>query len=663
MTEKLQRTVLGAAVCAVLLPSFAGCGPGKKITYLHENHVTADLSLPDEKPFEDTVAVRKARRDTFTVHDFDGHEVIIMKAVRDDDGEMVAHDVIDAAVVTARFRNVAERHGKVDIQFNITVPPSMQDSRWQIRFSPDLFVMEDSLRLDPVIITGTEYRKAQLRGYQQYDRFLSSIVKDTSRFINVRQLEIFLQRNIPALYAFKTDSTFVSDEYFHSVFGVTEQEAVEHYTDKVARRINTWKKSRIGKMYDRYVKVPIVTEGIRLDTVIQAHDGNFIYCYTQTINTRPKLRQVQVVLSGEIYEAAQKIYTVPRCEPLTFYISSLSTFVDPTEKYLTKVLERRASANTACWIDFELGKADVREDYSNNATEIGRIKGNIADLLENSTYDIDSILVCASASPEGSWQANARLSQRRSQSVAAYMNAYIRSYQDSLERERGFSVDEFGNVSREARVSIPFIATAIPENWDMLDILVEQDTVLTDDQKALYGRLRDLGNPDEREGRLQKAPFYRHLRESLYPRVRTVRFDFYLHRKGMVKDTVHTTELDTVYMRGVQAIRDRDYETAITLLRPYNDFNTAIAYCSMDYNSSALAILEGLPKDAQVCYMLALLYSRQGDDEQAVEHYLHSIALEPSYRFRGNLDPEISALVKRYALDQEEKDEEDYYFN
>ena len=81
-----------------------------------------------------------------------------------------------------------------------------------------------------------------------------------------------------------------TDEHFHSIFGVTEQEAIEHYTDKFARRINKWRKSRAPQMYNKYVKVPIVTEGIRLDTVMRAQNGNFIYCYTQTINTRPKLK-------------------------------------------------------------------------------------------------------------------------------------------------------------------------------------------------------------------------------------------------------------------------------------------------------------------------------------------------------------------------------------
>ena len=55
-----------------------------------------------------------------------------MNAIRDENGEMVAHDRITASYVTARFRNVAERHGKVDIAFDVRVPAQMLDSRWQL---------------------------------------------------------------------------------------------------------------------------------------------------------------------------------------------------------------------------------------------------------------------------------------------------------------------------------------------------------------------------------------------------------------------------------------------------------------------------------------------------------------------------------------------------
>ena len=143
--------------------------------------------------------------------------MILMKAIKDENGDMVATDVISAAVVEARFRNVAERHGKVDIAFQIRVPKEMQDEEWQLRFYPEMHIMEDTLHMERVIITGSKYRKAQLRGYQQYEKFLSSIVTDSTRFINMRLLELFIQRNIPDLYAFKADSTEVADEHFNAI--------------------------------------------------------------------------------------------------------------------------------------------------------------------------------------------------------------------------------------------------------------------------------------------------------------------------------------------------------------------------------------------------------------------------------------------------------------
>ena len=654
------RTRIYVVTIGIIL--FSACGTQKKIRDLHLNAAKATLALAQEQDFiPDIRREMVAKRDTFTVKDGD-REILIMKAIKDENGEMVAHDVLDAAVVTARFRNVAERHGKVDIEFQVIVPQSMQDSKWQLRFYPDMFIMQDSIRLAPVIITGNDYRRAQLKGYQQYERFLASIVTDSTKFINYHLLEIFLQRNIPQLYAFKTDSTTVSDEKFASVYGVTEQQAVEHYTNSIAKRYNSRKMARRERMYRRYVKVPIVTEGLRLDTVLQSVNGDFIYRYTQTIQTRPKLRKVDVILSGDIYESDQRIYMIPRSEPLTFYISSLSTFVDNRERYLTKVIERRVEANTACYIEFTSGSAAVDETMGNNPDEIARIKGNLISLMNNEVFDLDSIIVTSSASPEGSSSFNDRLSRKRSESIGDYFSCWMKHYQDSLDAERGFEVDELGNVIIRERTSIPMTGRSNGENWRMLDRLIEKDSVLTAEQKFEYEELKSIKDIDIRERKMQGKSWYRHVREHLYPRLRTVRFDFHLHRKGMVKDTVHTTVLDSVYMDGVQAIRDRDYERALTLLRPYGDYNTAIAYLCMDYNASAMQILERLEKTAQVNYMQAVLYSRRGDEQKAVEYYLRSCSQDPTYVHRGNLDPEISVLIKRYGLNAQPEDEFEYSF-
>ena len=643
----------------------SSCATRRKLMNLvnaSDSTATVQLALAKEADYLPEMKNNlSASRDTLTVKDDDGREFLLMKAVKDEEtGEMVATEVIEAAKVTARFRNVAERHGKVDLAFQIMVPPSMMDTKWQLRFYPDMFVMGDSLRLEPVIITGRDYRKAQLRGYELYDKFLAKIVQDTTKFIDIEQLEIFLQRNIPQLYAFKSDSSYVDESRFNTVYGVSQRQAVEHYTNKVARRINERRKSKREAMYAKYVKVPIVTEGIRLDSVVVNTDGDFVYYYVQTINTRPKLRKVDVKLSGEIFESDKRIYTIPVTEPLTFYISSISAFVDNTEKYLTKVIERRATANTECRIDFEAGKSEIKMDYADNAYEINMISKTIASLLENKDFDLDSIIVRATASPEGTFTLNSSLAQKRSEAVSAYFSKYIEAYKDSLRQEAGFSMSFNGEeqkiVAAEKPVDIRFTPRCIPENWDDLDALVDKDVVMNPDQKSDYFNVRSESNPDVREARMKNQAYYRYMKETLYPKLRTVKFNCYLHRKGMIKDTVHTTVLDSTYMRGVQELRDMNYAEALALLIPYDDFNTAVAYVGMDRNVNAMRILSKLEKTAQVNYLMAILYSRSGDFNNAVQHYVTSCRQNPSYRFRGNLDPEISVLIKQYGLNSEEND-------
>ena len=643
-------------ILALIAVLAASCATQQKLKTIREGQVqNVQLTLADDVSYLPEMKVENLQRDTLTIKDDDGTEILIMKAIKDEEsGEMVATDVIEAAKVTARFRNVAERRGKIDLGFQIIVPESMIDSKWQLRFYPDMFIMEDSTRLEPVIITGEKYRNTQLKGYQQYERFLSKIISDTTIFVNVRALEIFIKRNIPEVYAFKTDSTIVSDEQFFSVYGVSEQEAVDHYTNKYAKNMNERRKARKDEMYRKYIKAPIVSEGLRLDSIITNPDGDFVYHYVQTIDTRPKLRKVDIVLSGEIYEQDVRLYTIPEVPPLTFYISSISAFADNTERYLTKVIERRASANTECKIAFELGKADIKLELADNLYEIQKIKTTLASLLNNETFDLDSILVSATASPEGSVATNRKLSNRRSESVSKYFNEFMSEYKDSLIIEGGVSMNMDGTeMEYTTKVQdIRFTPRSIPENWEDLYNMVQVNPDLTEEAIFAFNKIYEAHEDlDKRERALSQEPYYRYLRDSLYPRLRTVKFNFFLHRKGMVKDTVHTTVLDSTYMNGVRALKDMDYAKALALLSPYQDFNTAIAFMGLDRNANALKILETIEKTAEVHYLLAVIYSRKDQHEKAVEHYLHSCRQNRSYVYRGNLDPEISILIKKYRIE------------
>ena len=660
-TSKILYIIILSAAAVLLY----ACSTQKKLERLKAGEgASAQLSLGRQESFVPQIKNEKVSRDTLKIKDEDGTEILIMKAVKDEEtGEMVATDVLDAAMVTARFRNIAERKGKVDLAFQVIVPASMRDSRWQLRFYPDMYVLEDSIRLEPVIITGDAYRKAQLKGYEHYEKFLSKIVDDSTAFINVRQLEIFLKRHIPELYSYKSDSTFVSEEQFLSAYGVSQRQAIEHYTNKFAKNMNERRKARKDKMYAKYVKAPIVTDGIRLDTVMVNSHGDFIYNYVQTINTRPKLRRADIVLSGDIYEQDKKLYTIPRSEPLTFYISSIAAFVDNTERYLTKVVERRASANTECRIDFEVGKADVRPELGENMEGIKRIEATLASLLENEVFDLDSVVVCANASPEGTYSSNAKLAQKRSEAVSRYFESYMTEYADSLVEAAGVSMDIDGKVMEQTRKvsKISLTARCVPENWDDLHTLVENDLVMDPGQKEEFFKRIKIKDPDAREAKMRSDDYYKYMRAALYPKLRTVKFNFYLHRKGMVKDTVHTTVIDSAYMRGVQALKDMDYDVALTLLRPYEDYNTAVAYMGVERNRNAMRILSKMEKTAEINYLLAILYSREGELDKAVECYVRSCKQNHSYVYRGNLDPEISVLIKMYGLNQEDDEYIDEY--
>ena len=580
------------------------------------------LSVPEDKPAEEDKPVEvDSIRSTLS----DGP--IIMNAIRDSEtGEMVATDVISASKVTARFRNVAERAGFVTISFDITVPAGMSDSQWQLKIRPFMRIQEDTLALDPVYITGANYRNEQLRGYERYRAFLASIITDTSDFIRVHQLEVFLKRHFPETYAMKTDSTLITEPMAENLFGVTQRDALEHYKKHMKWSRNEKRKNLKGKMYRRYVKDPIPLEGIRLDTVLIDSDGDFIYRYTHGFRSRPGLKKVMVYMHGDLYERGVCRAELPFPDELTFYISSLSTLADLATKYRMIVLERRVYDNTKALIDFAVGRADVDTLLGDNASEIRRVRACVEDVVSREEFALDSLVIVASCSPEGSYASNRKLSKARSESVLKLMEEYVpQEWKDSLR------------------------ASELPENWPQLTRLIEHDTLIAAaSRKQMLSVIETMSDPDAAERRLSRMPEYRYLRERLYPQLRSVSFNFYLHRVGMQKDTVHTTEIDTVYMAGLQALKDLDYKKAVAILRPYDDYNAALAFMSADYNHSALDVLGRLDDtDPKVCYLMALVLSRMEQHDEAMKYFELCIAYDPYMEYRANLDPEMHVLVQR----------------
>ena len=551
---------------------------------------------------------------------------VIMKAIRDSEtGEMTATDVIRASKVVARFRNIAERSGRISFEFDITVPETLISSGFQLRFYPVVETGGESRRLDPVFITGSAYRRKQLRGYEKYREFLESIITDTMAFVRKNQLERFIARYFPETFATKNDSSVIPEPMAENLFGINQRMALEHYTRQASRRRNYWKMTHKDEMFRKLVRSP-VEKDVVLDTVMSAGQGSLIFRYSHSMASPPGLRKLFVSLAGAVYRDGDMVTEMPSPDKLTFYISSLSSLADLSPHYRSVVVERDVYDYTNAVLDFDRGSAVLDTLAGTNAPELARIRGSMEAMLGMSGYEADSVVVTASCSLEGSYRYNSSLASRRAETVMSLLSES--------------SCKGAGSILKTA---------SVPENWKLFIAMVSADPHVSDESRGRILSLPYAQDPDIAEAELRSLPEYRYFREKVYPRLRTVRLDFYLHRKDMARDTVYTSELDSAYMAGVEALVALDYPAAVEKLGGYRDYNSALAYLSSGYDTKALEVLDELG-DLQPCglYLKAVALSRLGREDEASEIFDKCIEMDPSMLHRGRLDPEIQMFTLKY---------------
>ncbi len=415
--------------------------------------------------------------------------------------------------------------------------------------------------------------------------------------------------------------------------------------------------------FDRLVRHPYLTDA-RLDTVIYRPDGKIDYYYTQQVQADENTSKLRLYLTGAVEDRSGRSYRLTRSDTLTYNVASMTTFLDERTRYMQRIVLRDAEANARFFFTFPVGKTSLVDTLTENRRQIAAVRSLPRGLMTDPVYIIDSITLRATASPEGTWTLNDRLAQGRAEALRQVLVSEFRVLYDSLNIAGSYTLDEEGRqvvTDEEDRLpDLPNLlrSTWLAEDWDELYRLVSADSLLTHKEEILE-MIRWEGNPDTREWRIRmKYPReYARMRSVLYPQMRAVDFRFNLHRRGMKQDTVYTTEVDSNYMHAVDLLRKRRYEEALTILRPYEDRNTALAYMSLGYDAAAYRILRSRPEastTADIQYMLAILASRLGEEEQAVQYFLRAVELRENLKFRGNLDPEISRLIRRYGLFRED---------
>ncbi|MDD3033329.1 MAG: hypothetical protein PHT25_01915 [Bacteroidales bacterium] len=627
-------------------------GCGKKIYRIERNDVSINVRHEDKR-YKNTISLsdNKKRELSFTEPN-SGRSLLLENAARDEtSGEMIGVRELEAVIVTAKSENISERNGIILLGFIITVPSTILDNKWQLEILPVLSIGLDTLHFSSVAITGIEFKKAQNKGYLKYEKYLRRIIPDEADFYefytDLPNLVLFLERNLPESRILEG----INNDKLTSEFGISEREIVDHYVRNWLIERNEKRKREKDLYFNKYVRNPII-RGCRLDSVIKGINGDFAYHYTQEIVASKESSKLHLNLHGTIRDQSGFTVRLKPSDTLQYNVSSMISFIDTTKRYKQKIVYRRVSSNINASIDFKPGKYNIDPSLSSNLRQLTMIKDTIRNILNSVDLILDSLIITAAASPEGFYTSNKILSSRRAGSIKQYLIDILDTDKDvSYTIKNGLLVPD-RNDSIVKGGNLYIVSRSIPEEWSELSRLIQRDENIVEKEKLID--CMEIKNPDERETAMKMyRKDYKYIREHLYPALRRVHFTFHLHKRGMIKDTIHTKEIDTLYQRGVAYLRERRYQEALKILSRYEDFNTAIAHMSLGHDFSAEKILSGCNETAIKVYLQAILAARRDEEEKAVQYFLKSKRMDISMAYRGSLDPEISYLINKYNLNED----------
>ena len=656
------------------------------------------ISQPQMKEAVADTGFRLPRQITWT--DDKGKEHIVTEATKDSvTGEYITQMELSEITVMAKSKQVAERNGKINLDFIVTVPGELISNKWQVQLTPVAYKPADTLYLDRIFLSGADFAKMQKKGYMRYQAFMNSIIPDSlylqklfdekgykkalaeleeeyfqawkheviskerwidwsdkanARFalFNYRMernrqaiagynsiLEYlpayYLRREMDGKYIPSKWKVFAEGNYRIRTRNITPEDSVS-----ITRRFTDYAKmaenrKRKEQAGEMYEKYVRFPYEAARLDTVIKEGDNFVYYYKQELPATENTKKIDLTLDGQILSKDETKTQLPPSDTITYFISSMVQFLDRSPRYKKKIITRKDEVNFRAYVTYKSGSTEFSEDIGDNRAEIDKVFETIHGINYTGEFLIDSIRMTATSSPEGSADMNLFLSRGR----ALALKRYLARRSDDRE-----GVDTL------------FRPRWTGEDWNRLHELVLADDSL-ENKAYLLRIMKETDNPDSREYSLRKYPAdYKRIREKHYPLLRGVEFKFHLHRRNMLQDTVIMPVIDTTYMQAVKMIEDRQYRQALAILDVSypDDYNTAVCLMSLGYDKRALEIMAGQPDTSDRNYLLAILYSRLKREEEALKMYVKSCDQDASKIWRGRLDPEINKLIVTYNLYKDE---------
>ncbi|MCC8036084.1 MAG: DUF3868 domain-containing protein [Rikenellaceae bacterium] len=187
----------------------------------------------------------------------------------------------------------------------------------------------------------------------------------------------------------------------------------------------------------------------------------------------------------------------------TDYLASLAPPVAPRISFLVPVITETAPrrASLTAHINFEQDKYDVKPEIARNREELQKIYDFTGEMLSDEDIEVRRVIVRSYASPEATYDYNARLSANRARAV-----------RDNV-------------ISRLESGSVAFETENVPEDWDSLRSWIADSDLPS--KSEILNIIDNTPDPDVREQRIKEfdRSTYNMLYTNVYPNLRRTDVD------------------------------------------------------------------------------------------------------------------------------------------
>lgn len=310
----------------------------------------------------------------------------------------------------------------------------------------------------------------------------------------------------------------------------------------------------------------------------------------------------------------------------------IAPFIQPQEE----IVKRRSETRSAR-LQFRQGSDNIDPKFKDNAKELDDVRHSIGMVRNNNDLVVTGVYVTGYASPEGQFDMNMALSERRAKAFTEYVKDDIKSIKSEL-----YHVDWKGEDWEGLRKEV-MKYPGLLKREEVLHIIDN----CGNDKDACEEQLKTLVPPEVYERLLNEM--YGPLRRNEYRIEYNVRHFNLEEAKQQIKtrpDLLSVSEIQKVadsFGKGTNEYADalvqgvKGHSTDVTALN-----NAALALIETGRSKDAVALLEKAPEDGILLNMLGAAYQKSGRTNDALKAYERS-ASKGCKEGKKNLD-----TLKRY---------------